>query len=42
MAWIKAEKDTYLADAVFNQEMKLLPELMRELDVEDEWTLDDM
>ena len=42
MAWIKAEKHTYLADAVFNQEMKLLPELMRELDVEDEWTLDDM
>jgi len=41
-AWIKAERQIYMDDAFFTQEMRRIPELMAELGVEVEWGLDDI
>ena len=41
-AWIKAERQIYMDDAFFTQEIRRIPELMAELGVEVEWGLDDI
>ena len=41
-AWIKAERQIYIEDAIFTREMRRCPELMAELGVETEWGLDDI
>ena len=41
-AWIKAERQIYMDDAFFTQEMRRIPDLMAELGVEVEWGLDDI
>lgn len=41
-AWIKAERQRYMDDAIFTREMKRHPELMAELNVEAVWGPDDI
>ena len=42
LAWIKAEWEIYKEDAGFTEELRRHPQLMVELDMATEWSLDDI